>query len=192
VELEVATVQEQVVELHRREGSLGPGLELDLDGLADPADGRLGQGSLGSERIGQRRLDVAHRQTSDEPGDDERLECVGPADAYAQQTRSELLVGVAQLRPLQGHGPGRGLDRRRAVAVAAALAISIPAGVTLTAQELGDLGLERGLHQQANSEAGNVFEDVAEVPVGSEQLVDVGADALDGRYSGGRGCGSPS
>lgn len=43
MELEVAAVQEQVVERHFGEVTLAPGLELDLDGLADPADGRLGQ-----------------------------------------------------------------------------------------------------------------------------------------------------
>jgi len=43
-----------------------------------------------------------------------------------------------------------------------------------------NLGLEGRLHEQANPQAGHVFEDVAEIPVGGEQMVDVGADALGG------------
>jgi hypothetical protein len=117
------------------------------------------------------------------------LEGICPAHTHAEEAGGELLVGAPQLRALKGDRPGRGLDRRRAVAVARSVAISIPAGIALAAQELGDLGFESGLHQKAHPEASDVFEDVAEILVRSEQLVDVSADALDGRYSGGHGCG---
>jgi hypothetical protein len=56
----------------------------------------------------------------------------------------------------------------------------LAAGVAVPAQELGDLGFEGRLHEQANPETGDLFQDVAEVLVRSEQLVDVGADALGG------------
>ena len=58
-------------------------------------------------------------------------------------------------------------------------------------QELGDLGLEGRLHEQANAQVGHLLQDLAELTVGGEQLVDVGADALDGGYSFRHGCGFP-
>jgi hypothetical protein len=88
--------------------------------------------------------------------------------------------------------PVVGLDRRRAVAVAAAGAGPAASDVALPAQELGDLGLEGCLHQQADAQMGYLFEDLAEFTVGGEQAVDVGANALDGGYPFRRGCGFPS
>ena len=61
--------------------------------------------------------------------------------------------------------------------------------VALTAQELGNLGLDGGLHEQAHAEAGHLLQYVAELPLGTEQVVYLGADTLDGRYSYGHGCG---
>ena len=60
----------------------------------------------------------------------------------------------------------------------------LAAGVAVPAQELGDLGLQRGLDEQAHPEAGDVLEDLAKLTLGGEQVVDLGADALGGRYSG--------
>ena len=42
---------------------------------------------------------------------------------------------------------------------------------------------------QAHAEPGHLLKDLAEVTIGGEQVVDVGADALDGGYSCGHGCG---
>jgi hypothetical protein len=52
-------------------------------------------------------------------------------------------------------------------------------GIALPTQELGDLGLDCGLHQQAHSEPGHLFKHLAELTLGGEQVVDVSADALD-------------
>ena len=41
-------------------------------------------------------------------------------------------------------------------------------GVALTAQELGDLGLDGGLQQQAHAEAGDLLQHVAQLTFGSE------------------------
>jgi hypothetical protein len=43
----------------------------------------------------------------------------------------------------------------------------------VAAEELGDLGLQRGLHQQLRAEPGNVFQDLWQRFALSEQLVDV-------------------
>jgi hypothetical protein len=49
--------------------------------------------------------------------------------------------------------------------------------VGLAAEELGDLRLERGLHQKAHAEARHLLQDRSEFALGDEQLVDLGADA---------------
>jgi hypothetical protein len=98
----------------------------------------------------------------------------------AEQPRRELLVGATQLRPFQRDRPGGRLDRRRGVAVARAGVGAFPAGVPLTAEELGDLGLQRGLQDQSGAEAGDVLQHLAEVAIGGEQAVDVVTDAVGG------------
>jgi len=55
--------------------------------------------------------------------------------------------------------------------------------IAVPAEELGDLGLQRGLHQQLRAEPGNVFQDLRQSLVLSEQLVDVAADTVGRRYS---------
>lgn len=52
-------------------------------------------------------------------------------------------------------------------------------GVALAAHELGDLGLDGALHEQAHAEAGHLLQHLAQVTVGGEQVVDVDADALE-------------
>src|SRR6266581_3106030 len=52
------------------------------------------------------------------------------------------------------------------------------AASTGSAEELGDLGLEGGLHQQPRAEPGDIFEDLRQLLVLGEQLVDVAVDAL--------------
>jgi hypothetical protein len=65
------------------------------------------------------------------------------------------------------------------VPVAAAGPDPFAVAVALTAQELGDLGLDRGLHQQTHPEAGHLLQHFAQLPLGAEQLVYVSADPLD-------------
>jgi hypothetical protein len=77
------------------------------------------------------------------------------------------------------------------VAVAVASSSTLAASVAVTAEELGDFHLQRGLQQQAGAEPGDVFQDLAEITVGGEQLVDLGADALHRGYSCGHGRGPP-
>ena len=63
-------------------------------------------------------------------------------------------------------------------------------GVALPAEELGDLGLDRSLDEQAHAEASDLLQHVAQVTVGGEQVVDVGADALQGDTRVDTGVGS--
>jgi len=119
----------------------------------DPAHRALAERCLRPERVGERRLDIADRQAAHEPGDDQALQGVRAADPDSQKPRGERLVGSPQLRPLERHRPGGGLDRGRAVAVTAPGLLPRTARVALAAEELGHLGLERGLHQKAHAEA---------------------------------------
>src|SRR4030095_10805871 len=57
-------------------------------------------------------------------------------------------------------------------------------------QELLDLGLQRDLEHQPHAQPGDVLKDQGQVMPRSEQLVDLGADALDTRYSSCHGCRS--
>jgi hypothetical protein len=77
------------------------------------------------------------------------------------------------------------------VTVAVAGASTLAASVAVTAEELGDFHLQRGLQQQTGAEPGDVFQDLAKVAVGGEQLVDLGADALHRGYSCRHGRGPP-
>jgi hypothetical protein len=143
VHLEVAGVQEQVVQADARQVAGLPGSELVADALADPADGRLGQGGFGAEHLGQGSLDVAVGQPADPPGDHQGFQRVGAGHAGTEQPGAERLIGVAQLGALQVHLAHRGVHRgRRLPAVAAA---GRPVGLTTliagTAEERLDLGL---------------------------------------------------
>jgi hypothetical protein len=64
------------------------------------------------------------------------------------------------------------------VAVAIPGTLPLAAGVAVTAQELADLGLQDGLHDQPHAQPGNLLQDPPEVLLRGEQLVDLGADAL--------------
>jgi uridine phosphorylase len=57
-------------------------------------------------------------------------------------------------------------------------------GITLIAvpaEELAYLGFQRGLDHQAHAEAGGLLQRLGQRLAASEQLVDLGADALGGR-----------
>ena len=186
VHAEEAGIQEQVVEHHFVQAAAGPGLVLVLDLLADARHRGLGDRGLVTKRIGQGGLDVPDRQAPDEGGDHGGLKGVRLGDVAAEQAGGVRLGGAAQLRPGQGHRPGGGLDRHFPVAVTAAgpgvLGQRGP-GIPVTAEELGDLGLEGGLHQQLRAEPGDILEDLGQRPILGEQIIDVAADTVGRRYS---------
>jgi hypothetical protein len=68
-----------------------------------------------------------------------------------------------------------------AVAVAGAVTLATSVALAVAAQELADLGLHSGLDDQPHAQPGDLFEDLAEVLLGSEQLIDLDADALGSR-----------
>jgi hypothetical protein len=98
----------------------------------------------------------------------------------AEQPRGEPLVGAAQLRSGQVDGARGGLDGHVAVAVAVTGAGAVAAGVAVAAEELGDLGLQRGLQDQPGAEARDVLEDLGQVAVVGEQGVDLAVDPVGG------------
>jgi hypothetical protein len=179
VHAKVASVEEQIFERHVGEVTGLPAVELVLDRLTDPADGRLRQGRLRAQGVGQAGLHVTHRQAPDEPGDDQALQCVGATHPDAEQPGGERLVGASQLGPVDGDRPGGGLDGGRAVPVAAAGPDASAVAVALPAQELGDLGLDGSLHQQTHPKAGHFLQHFAQLPLGAEQVVYLRADALN-------------
>jgi hypothetical protein len=110
----------------------------------------------------------------------------------AEQLGGEPLGGAADLGAVQMQRAAGGLDRDRLVAVAVARLGVWVALVALPTKERGHLSLQRRLQQQAGAKARDVLHDAGQVTGGvGEQLVDLGADALDRRYSCGHGRGSP-
>jgi hypothetical protein len=75
------------------------------------------------------------------------------------------------------------------VAVAVPRPDALAARVAITAEEGGDLCFQGGLEQQAGAEPGNLLQGLAQILVGGEQLVDLGADALVGDTRAGTGVG---
>jgi len=73
-----------------------------------------------------------------------------------------------------------------------AIPVTLTAGVAVPAQKLGDLGLQGGLQHQPYRQAGHLLEVLGQAaPLGTgDQLVDLGTDALAGRYSCSHGCRS--
>jgi len=57
------------------------------------------------------------------------------------------------------------------------------AGIAVTAEKLGDLGFESGLHQQLGPEAGHLRQDLWKRPVLGDQLINVVANTDSRRYS---------
>jgi hypothetical protein len=190
---EEARVQEQVIEGDLIEPAPCPRLVLLLDLLADGRHGGLGDRGLVAKRLGQGGFHVADRQTADEGGDHQGFQRVRLGHVRPEQPGGERPGGAAQLRPGQGDRPGSGLDRHLPVAVTAARpGVLAGAGplVAVPAEELGDLGSQRGLHQQLCAKPGHLLQDLRQRPVSSEQIVDVAADTLSRRYSECRGRGS--
>jgi hypothetical protein len=50
--------------------------------------------------------------------------------------------------------------------------------IAITAEELGHLGLQRGLHQQLCAEPGHLLQDLGQLTIRGEQLVDLGANTI--------------
>jgi hypothetical protein len=192
--LEKRPVQVQVVDAGVRQVAATPGVELGPQPLADPADGGSADRRLLAEDLYQRGLDIAVGQAPHPAGDDQGLQRVGAGDALAEQPVAQRGVGMAQLRPLHLDRAERGLDRPRllpAVAVAGGrvgTAALVPAAAQLLADDLLDHALEGQPHRQPR----DLLDDAQQFVAGGEQVVDVGADGLGGRYSSCHGCRSPS
>ena len=123
----------------------------------------------------------AHRR------DHQRFERLGAHHPLTQQRGREHLVGVAQLRTLQRYRAARGLDRQIAVAVALPDPLTVGPRVPVTAQPGRDLVLEDLLEHQAGRQPHHLLQDLADLTARPEQLVDLGTDALSGRYSSWQG-----
>ena len=186
VHLEHGRVQKQVVQVEVIQPPLAPRRQLLANGPAHRRDRRLAQRRLRAEGIGQRRLHIPGRQSAHEPGNHQRLQRIRPGDALAEQPRAELLGRAAQLRPLNGHRPGGGLDRARAVAVAAAdprIRAVRRALVASATEELAHLGLHRGLDDQLGAQPGDLLKDLDQILRTIKQGIDLTANLLTGRYS---------
>jgi hypothetical protein len=111
----------------------------------------------------------------------------------AEQPGRERLTGAPQLRPGQPDRAGGGLDGHFPVPVAGprpGILASRGPLVTVTAKELGDLGLKSSLHQQLGTEPGHLLQDLRQRTAVSEQLIDVVADTVSRRYLNRHGRGS--
>jgi hypothetical protein len=186
-------VQEQVIQRHLIEAAGRPCLVLLLDLAADDRDGGLGDRGLVAEGVGQGGLHVADRQATDEGRDHQRFEGIGLGHMAAEQAGGERRGGAAQLRPGQPDRPGGGLDGHLPVPVTRTRPGILGArgpGVPVAAEELGDLGLQGGLHQQLGAEPGHLLQDLRQRPVSSEQLIDVATDTVGRQYSVCHGRGS--
>ena len=184
--LEHRGVQEQVVQHHPVQRPGPPGFELPADRLADPRHRRLAQGRLRAQGIGEGSLHVPDRQAADEAGDHQRLQRIRLGHRRPEQLRRERPGGAPQLRPRDRDRPGRGLDRRRAVAITRPRPGILDSGRPLVAgptQERIDLGFQRGLDNQPGTQAGDVLDHLAQLTLPAEQGIDLGTDLLGRRYS---------
>jgi hypothetical protein len=111
-------------------------------------------------RRGVNRLDTGHepRTRTGAAGGHEGLKGVRPADTNPEESRGKLLIDVTELRSFRPDRSGGGLEGRRTIAVPAALVGTLTADIALPARELGDLGGESRLHQEANVQASHLFQ----------------------------------
>ena len=112
--------------------------------------------------------------------DSSALVLVTPIPSSRELNRSEAPRSFGRSR---GDGPGRRLHGERRVAVALPLTNPLVAGVAIAAQELGDLRLQDHLEKEADAQPGYLLEDLAELPAGVEQLIELGTEAFAGGYS---------
>jgi hypothetical protein len=131
------------------------------------------------------RLDVSHREPSDEGADDHRLQGLGAKQLrrVREERRDERLRGLAHLRDLDLELSLCGLHAAWAVAaseprveVAKAALIVGPALIAGSAEPGVELVLDRPLDDQPRSELRQLGERLARVLTDSdgEQLVDLG------------------
>jgi hypothetical protein len=111
VHLEERPVQVQVVDADPGKVAALPGVELDPQPLADPADGGPADRRLLAKDLGEHGLDVTVRQASHPAGDHQGLQRVRPRDALPKELVAQGGVGVAQLGALQLDRPQRRLER---------------------------------------------------------------------------------
>ena len=102
--------------------------------------------------------DIAGGKASHEPGDHQRLQGVGSGHPGSEQPGGEFLSGASHLGPVKRHFSGGGLYRVGAVTVARPCPVRFLAFVAFTAEELGQLLLEGGLHHQLNGQPGHLLE----------------------------------
>ena len=194
MQLEERPVQVQVVEADPGQIAAAPGVELGPQPLADPAAGRAADRRLLAEDLGEHGLDVAVRQAPHPAGDDQGLQRVRPRDALAEQLVAQGGVGVAQLGALQLDRPQRRLERAGLLpAVAVALGHVLAAAlVAAAAKLLADDLVDDALEGQAHRQPCDLLDDAQQLPAGLEQLMNLSADGLGGRYSDSHGRGSSS
>ncbi len=101
-------------------------------------------------------------------------------------------MGVAQLRALQLHWPQRRLQGAGLLpAVAVTLGrVPSPALVAAAAKLLADDLFDDALEGQPHRQPCDLLDDAQQLVAGREQLMDLGADGLGGRYSCSHGRGS--
>jgi hypothetical protein len=135
--------------------------------LADPRHGRSRERRLVAEHLAKRGLDVAVGQPPHPGRDNEGLEGVRARDAEAEQLRTKLLVGVAQLRPAELDRSHRRLhgDGRLPAVARSGRGVFVSSFIGPPAQERVDLGLDRLLHEEADSETTDLLEHGREVLV---------------------------
>jgi hypothetical protein len=105
---------------------------------------------------------------------------------------AESGLGTAELRSLELDRSERGLDRpRRLKAVSVSLgAVFFSALVAVSVELDADELLHDALEGEPEGQACDLLNHIREVNVPLEQVVDLCADALGGRYSWCHGCGS--
>src|SRR3954451_25101460 len=181
-QLQIDRVQVEVDEIVAAEVALAPRLVALAGVLADPRDRRLRDHVL-AERLLQQRLDVTHRQASEEAEDDQRLQRVRARDTLAEHLALEpQLRRVAHARALELHRPARRLHHPRLVAVAVDRRAVVGARVALAAEELGQLVLERLLHDQPRAQARDRFDRIIVLCDTGQHLIELAAQPLTRDY----------
>jgi hypothetical protein len=110
----------------------------------------------------------------------------------AEQLVAQGGVGVAQLGALEldrSQGGPQGTGLLPAVAVALGR-VGTAALVAATPELLTDDLFDDALEGQPHRQASDLLDDAQQLAAVGEQLVDLGADGLSGRYSWGHGRGS--
>jgi hypothetical protein len=155
--------------------------------------GRQGPGRLcarGIAAIASRLRDRLRPRLTPEPcGADARPSSARPAPEAMTAT---TCVGAAQLGLLQLHPPHRGLDRHRRLGPLRLPGRSAsPRRWYLARPKDSSTSASKAVWNTSRTlSRGDVLQARREVTVGAEQLVDLGVDALDRRYSPCHGCRS--